>query len=323
MRVVIQRVSNSSVTIDGNIVASIGKGLLILLGIIDEDAKEDVNWLSKKIANLRVFADENGVMNLSILEVGGDAIVVSQFTLHASTKKGNRPSYIKAAKPEIAIPLYETFIRQFEHDLGKKVQTGEFGADMKVELLNDGPVTIIIDSKQKRLMASVFGHSIAAYTISKIIDQKVSKILVIIAIFSSILPDVDIISFKLGIPYLHPLGHRGFTHSIFFAIIWALFISFVLGKSRKQLWFLVIFLSTISHGILDAMTTGGRGVGFFIPIINDRFFLPFRKIAVSPIRIGEFFSEWGIQVIFSEIKYILMPCLIVLVISFIIKKRKK
>lgn len=149
MKAVIQRVKHSSVTIDGKEVASIHKGLLILLGIINEDGFEDIQWLSKKIANLRIFGDDNGVMNRSLIDVEGDAIVVSQFTLHASTKKGNRPSYIKAAKPDIAIPLYEQFVKQLEQDLGKPVQTGEFGADMKVELLNDGPVTIIIDTKQK------------------------------------------------------------------------------------------------------------------------------------------------------------------------------
>ena len=149
MKAVIQRVSRSSVTIEGEKVAKIDSGLLILLGIIDEDTQEDISWLSRKIANLRIFGDENGVMNKSILETKGDAIIVSQFTLHASTKKGNRPSYIKAAKPDIAIPIYESFVKQFEQDLGKKVQTGEFGANMKVELLNDGPVTIIIDTKQK------------------------------------------------------------------------------------------------------------------------------------------------------------------------------
>lgn len=147
MKVVIQRVSKASVTIDRKKVASISSGLLILLGIVNEDAQEDIEWLTRKIANLRVFEDGNGVMNRSLLEVDGDAIVVSQFTLHASTKKGNRPSYIKAAKPDIAIPLYENFIKQLENDLGKKIQTGQFGADMKVELLNDGPVTIIMDSK--------------------------------------------------------------------------------------------------------------------------------------------------------------------------------
>ncbi|MFD1616370.1 D-aminoacyl-tRNA deacylase [Gelatiniphilus marinus] len=149
MKVVIQRVSKASVTIEGKKVASIENGLLILLGIVNNDAQDDINWLSNKTVNLRVFEDENGVMNKSLLDAKGDVIVVSQFTLHASTKKGNRPSYIKAAKPDVAIPLYESFVNQLEKDLGKKVQTGEFGADMKVELINDGPVTIIIDSKNK------------------------------------------------------------------------------------------------------------------------------------------------------------------------------
>lgn len=149
MKVVIQRVSKASVTIEDNIVASISHGLLILLGIVNEDTQEDINWLSNKITNLRIFGDENGIMNKSVLEIHGDVIVVSQFTLHALTKKGNRPSYIKAAKPDIAIPLYETFVNQLEIDLNKKVQTGQFGADMKVELINDGPVTIIIDTKDK------------------------------------------------------------------------------------------------------------------------------------------------------------------------------
>lgn len=147
MKAVIQRVSNASVTIDNNQVASINSGLLILLGIVNDDKQEDIQWLTRKIANLRIFEDENGVMNRSLIEVDGDAIVVSQFTLHASTKKGNRPSYIKAAKPDVAIPLYESFVKQLEEELNKTVQTGQFGADMKVELLNDGPVTIIIDSK--------------------------------------------------------------------------------------------------------------------------------------------------------------------------------
>jgi len=149
MKAVIQRVSHASVTIEGKKVSEIQNGLLVLLGIEDADAKEDIEWLSGKIANLRIFGDAEGVMNLSVKDVGGDIIVVSQFTLHASTKKGNRPSYIKASKPDIAIPLYESFVRQMEADLGKKIQTGEFGADMKVALLNDGPVTIIFDTKNK------------------------------------------------------------------------------------------------------------------------------------------------------------------------------
>ena len=149
MKIVIQRVSKASVTIEEKKVALIENGLLILLGIIDEDTQEDIKWLTNKIVNLRVFSDEDGVMNKSLLDTNCDAIVVSQFTLHASTKKGNRPSYIKAAKPNVAIPLYEAFVKQIESDLGKKVQTGQFGAAMKVELINDGPVTIIIDSKNK------------------------------------------------------------------------------------------------------------------------------------------------------------------------------
>jgi D-tyrosyl-tRNA(Tyr) deacylase len=149
MKAVIQRVSSCSVTIDNKVVANIQKGLLVLVGFEDADNNEDLNWLTSKIANLRIFGDENDVMNLSLKEVGGDMIIVSQFTLHANTKKGNRPSYIKAAKAEVAIPLYEAFIIQMETELGKKVQTGKFGADMKVALLNDGPVTIIIDTKNK------------------------------------------------------------------------------------------------------------------------------------------------------------------------------
>jgi D-aminoacyl-tRNA deacylase len=149
MKAVIQRVIHSTVTIDNKVVAAISHGLLVLLGIEETDTQEDMNWLVSKIINLRIFNDENQVMNLSLKDCNGDMIIVSQFTLHASTKKGNRPSYIKAAKPEIAIPLYEKFIAQMEMELGKKVQTGQFGADMKVALVNDGPVTIIIDTKNK------------------------------------------------------------------------------------------------------------------------------------------------------------------------------
>lgn len=149
MKVVIQRVSKASVNINEIKVASIENGLLVLVGIVDEDLQEDIDFLVRKISNLRIFNDENQVMNKSLIDIQGDVIVVSQFTLHASTKKGNRPSYIKAAKPEIAIPLYENFVFCLEKELGKKVQTGEFGADMKVEILNDGPVTIVIDSKNK------------------------------------------------------------------------------------------------------------------------------------------------------------------------------
>ena len=149
MRAVIQRVSRASVTVDGNITGSIREGLLVLLGIEDADNAEDIAWLSNKIVNLRIFNDEGGVMNLSLKETGGDILLVSQFTLHAATKKGNRPSYIKASKPDVAIPLYEQMIKQMGTDLGKPVFTGIFGADMKVDLLNDGPVTIIIDTKVK------------------------------------------------------------------------------------------------------------------------------------------------------------------------------
>jgi D-tyrosyl-tRNA(Tyr) deacylase len=149
MRAVIQRVSKASVTIDGKIHSQIGNGLLVLLGIEDADTHEDIEWLTGKIVNLRIFNDENGVMNVSIKDNNGDILVVSQFTLHASTKKGNRPSYIKASKPEIAIPMYEKMIEQLSADFGKQIKTGIFGADMKVELLNDGPVTIIIDTKNK------------------------------------------------------------------------------------------------------------------------------------------------------------------------------
>ena len=149
MRAVIQRVSQASVTIDAAKVAEIGPGLVVLLGIIDSDTSEDILWLSNKLTNLRIFNDANGVMNTSLKDSQGAAIVVSQFTLYAQTKKGNRPSYIKAAKPEVAKPLYEQFVQQFESDLEQTVQTGEFGADMKVALINDGPVTIIIDSKER------------------------------------------------------------------------------------------------------------------------------------------------------------------------------
>ena len=151
MKVVLQRVTSASVIIESKIVAQIDNGLLVLVGIEDADTQEDINWLSQKIANLRIFADENDVMNCSVKDIQGDIIVVSQFTLHANTKKGNRPSYIKASKPEIAIPLYENFVLQIELELGKKIQTGQFGADMKVDLINDGPVTIIIDSKNKNI----------------------------------------------------------------------------------------------------------------------------------------------------------------------------
>jgi D-tyrosyl-tRNA(Tyr) deacylase len=149
MRAVIQRVSQASVTIDNKIYSQITNGLLVFVGIEDADTKEDIEWLSGKIVSLRVFNDDNGVMNVSVKDINGDILAVSQFTLHASTKKGNRPSYIKASKPEFAIPIYEKFVQQLSNDLGKTVGTGVFGADMKVELLNDGPVTIVIDTKNK------------------------------------------------------------------------------------------------------------------------------------------------------------------------------
>ena len=149
MKVVLQRVASASVTVEDRIVGAIQKGILVLVGIEDADSQEDIDWLVTKITQLRIFGDDNGVMNLSVEEVNGEVLVVSQFTLHAATKKGNRPSYIKAARPEIAIPIYEKFVNTLENKLGKKVPTGIFGADMKVALLNDGPVTIIMDSKNK------------------------------------------------------------------------------------------------------------------------------------------------------------------------------
>ncbi|MGG5505336.1 MULTISPECIES: D-aminoacyl-tRNA deacylase [unclassified Myroides] len=149
MRIVIQRVTEASVTVEGKITGSIEKGLLVLVGIEEVDTKQDIDWLSGKLVNLRIFEDEQGVMNKSVLDIDGEVLIVSQFTLHASTKKGNRPSYIRAAKPDFAIPMYEQFVAQVSSDLNKKVQTGQFGADMKVALLNDGPVTICIDSQNK------------------------------------------------------------------------------------------------------------------------------------------------------------------------------
>lgn len=149
MKAVLQRVSEASVTIDGKINGQISKGLMVLVGIEMADTKDDLEWLCRKILNMRIFDDENGVMNRSILDVNGRLLVISQFTLHASTKKGNRPSYIKAAKPDFAIPMYENFVAQLEKDSGQKVETGIFGADMKVALINDGPVTILLDTKNK------------------------------------------------------------------------------------------------------------------------------------------------------------------------------
>jgi D-tyrosyl-tRNA(Tyr) deacylase len=149
MRVVIQRVSEASVKVDDIITGAIQKGLLVLMGVEDADTMEDIEWISSKISNLRIFDDVEGVMNLSVKDIDGEILLVSQFTLHAATKKGNRPSYIKASKPEMAIPMYEKLIQQLKNDLGKEISTGVFGADMKVQLLNDGPVTIVIDSKNK------------------------------------------------------------------------------------------------------------------------------------------------------------------------------
>ena len=170
-------------------------------------------------------------------------------------------------------------------------------------------------------MASVFGHAIVGYTITKAASIKNYKWLLLLAILSSVLPDLDVLTFNFGIPYSHPFGHRGFTHSIVFAIIWAILLMLFFGKQNKVLWFVVIFFSTVFHGILDAMTTGGKGIGFFIPFNNERFFFPFRPIQVSPLGIEKFFSEWGIQVILSEVKYILIPCIIVLLILRLIKKK--
>lgn len=149
MKIIIQRVSEASVTINHKIEGEIKQGLVVLLGIVNEDTQEDIDWLIKKLLNLRIFGDENGIMNLSLLDVGGEILLVSQFTLHAFTKKGNRPSYIKAAKPDVAIPLYEKFIIDVGNAFDKKIATGVFGANMKVALINDGPVTIIIDSKNR------------------------------------------------------------------------------------------------------------------------------------------------------------------------------
>ena len=149
MRVVIQRVTEANVKIDGTVAGEIGSGLMILVGIEEADGADDIAWLTKKIVNLRIFDDENGVMNRSILDCGGDILLISQFTLHALTAKGNRPSYIKVAKPEISVPLYEAFIKSLEEAMGKSIETGRFGADMKVSLINNGPVTILMDSKRK------------------------------------------------------------------------------------------------------------------------------------------------------------------------------
>lgn len=172
-------------------------------------------------------------------------------------------------------------------------------------------------------MASIFGHGIVGYTLVKVTNKQNLKWLVLAAIFSTILPDFDVIGFNFGIAYGSPLGHRGFTHSILFALLWAVFLMFSLGRNNKVIWFLVIFVSTLSHGVLDAMTSGGKGVGFFIPFNNNRFFFPFQDIRVSPIGIGKFISERGIQVILSEFKYIFLPCFIILAVRFLVVKFKK
>lgn len=170
-------------------------------------------------------------------------------------------------------------------------------------------------------MASLFGHGLVGFTLSKIVDSKSNKLLLFLAIGSAILPDIDVIAFNFGIPYAHPLGHRGFTHSITFAILWGIIIALLLRRQKKHIVFAVIFLSTISHGVLDALTTGGKGVGFLIPFTDERFFLPLKVIKVSPIGISKFFSEWGLRVILSELKYIAIPCILVLL--FLRFKRKK
>lgn len=168
-------------------------------------------------------------------------------------------------------------------------------------------------------MASIFGHGLVGFTIAKISKLNTSKVLLFLAIASALIPDLDVVTFG-KIPYAHPFGHRGFTHSILFALIWATILAFIFTKTKRKLFFIVLFLSTISHGILDALTTGGKGIGFLIPFNNTRFFFPWKVIQVSPIGISKFFSNWGIQVILSELKYIGMPCLIVLL--FLHFKRK-
>lgn len=172
-------------------------------------------------------------------------------------------------------------------------------------------------------MASLFGHGILAFTISKVIDQKDFKRLTLLAIVSSILPDLDVLAFNFGIPYEHMFGHRGFSHSIVFALLWSVLLTIVFSKTRKIIFCSVLFLATISHGILDAMTSGGKGVGFLIPFTDERYFFSFRNIKVSPIGIEKFFSERGIQVLISEFKYIVIPCLIILGLVFLKKKYRK
>ena len=170
-------------------------------------------------------------------------------------------------------------------------------------------------------MATIFGHGLVAYTATKIVDSKSNKLLLFLAVVSAMLPDIDVIGFNFGINYSHPLGHRGFTHSIMFAVLWACIVALVFGKKRKLIFWLVIFLSTLSHGVLDALTTGGKGVGFFIPFDNARYFFPWRLIKVSPIGIRNFFSEWGLNVILNELKYIVLPCVIILMVLKTVKGR--
>ncbi|WP_452600378.1 metal-dependent hydrolase [Pontimicrobium sp. MEBiC01747] len=172
-------------------------------------------------------------------------------------------------------------------------------------------------------MASLFGHGLVGFTLSKIVDSRSNKLLLFLAIGSAILPDIDVLAFNFGIPYMHPFGHRGFTHSIIFAVLWGIIIMLLLRKQKKQIVFIVIFLSTISHGILDGLTTGGRGVGFFIPFNDERFFFPLKIIKVSPIGISKFFSEWGMRVILSELKYIAIPCILVLLFLRFKKKNNE
>jgi inner membrane protein len=171
-------------------------------------------------------------------------------------------------------------------------------------------------------MASIFGHGLVAYTTTKLIDSKSDKLLLLLAVGSAILPDLDILAFKFGISYSHPLGHRGFTHSILFSVLWSVLLSYLFGKNRKLIFAIVLFLSTVSHGILDAMTSGGKGIGFFIPFDNSRYFFSFRGIKVPPIGIEQFFSKWGANVILSELKYLGLPCFIILITLFFIRKRK-
>jgi len=171
-------------------------------------------------------------------------------------------------------------------------------------------------------MASIFGHAIVGLTLSKVFSYKSSKLLLLLAIVSTILPDIDVLAFNMGIPYEHPFGHRGFTHSILFAIIWATLLMSLFGKQNKIIWWLTIFFSALSHGVLDAMTSGGKGVGFLIPFNNSRLFFPFREIKVSPIGVEKFFSKWGLEVLLSELKYIFVPCLIILIVLFFIKNHK-